>query len=130
MLLIDSTIYVDWLRRRVEPQEIIEPWIRARELAICGVIRAEVIRGVIDPRQKTRITELFDVLEEAQTDSALWHDASELAWRLNRRGTILPLTDIVIAACARRINATLITLDHHFSKVPGLRILGVVPRIT
>lgn len=25
MLLIDSTIYVDWLRRRVEPQEIIEP---------------------------------------------------------------------------------------------------------
>jgi predicted nucleic acid-binding protein len=130
MLLIDSTTYVDWFRRRVEPQEIIEPWIRAREIAICGVIRAEVIRGVIDPRQKSRIGELFDILEEVSTDSVLWHDATELAWRLDRKGIVLPLTDIVIAACARRIDATVITLDDHFSQVPQLRVLRDVPRIT
>jgi hypothetical protein len=130
MLLIDSTTYVDWFRRRVEPQEIIEPWIRARAIATCGVIRAEVIRGVIDPRQKTRIEELFDILEEVPTDSVLWHHAAELAWRLDRKGIVLPLTDIVIAACAQQVDATVITLDDHFSQIPHLRVLTDVPRIT
>ena len=128
MLLIDSTVYVDWFRRRVEPQEIIEPWIKARAIAICGIIRAEVIRGVINPRQKVKIAELFDVLEEVPTDSVLWHDAAEMAWRLDRKGAVLPLTDIVIAACAQRVNATLITLDDHFTKVPELKILEDVPQ--
>jgi predicted nucleic acid-binding protein len=130
MLLIDSTIYVDWFRRRVEPRDIIEPWIRAREIAICGVIRAEVIRGVIDPHQKARIAELFDVLEEIPTDRALWHGAAELAWKLDREGIVLPLTDIVIAVCAQRIGATVVTLDEHFSRVPRLHVLEEVPRIT
>ena len=101
MLLIDSTICVDWFRRRIEPREIIEPWIRARALAICGVIRVEVIRGVISARQKARVAELFDALEEAPTDAALWEDAAERAWTLDRKGIVLPLTDILIAACAR-----------------------------
>ena len=128
MLLIDSTIYVDWFRRRIEPREIIEPWIRARALAICGVIRAEVIRGVISARQKARVAELFDALEEAPTDAALWEDAAELAWTLDRKGIVLPLTDIVIAACARRSNAVVVTGDDRFSKIPGLNTLRDVPR--
>jgi len=128
MLLIDSTIYIDWFRNRIEPREIIEPWIRARAVAICGVIRAEVIRGVIRPRQKARIEELFDALEETPTDYALWADAAELAWTMDRKGIVLPLTDIVIAACARRSNATLVTVDDHFLKIPGLNTLPDVPR--
>lgn len=128
MILIDSTIYVDWFRRRVEPGEIVGPWIRARELAICGVIRAEVIRGVVHARQKARIEELFDALEETPTDHALWNDAVDLAWALDRRGVVLPLTDIVIAACALRSHAILITTDDHFLKIPGLKTLRDVPR--
>ena len=128
MLLIDSTIYIDWFRRRIEPREIIEPWIRARTLAICGVIRMEVIRGVIHALQKARVAELFDALEEIPTDLALLDAAAELAWTLDRKGVVLPLSDIVIAACARRGGATLVTSDFHFSKIPGLNTLQDVPR--
>ncbi len=128
MFLVDSTVYIDWFRRRVEPRDKIEPWVRARAIATCGVIRAEVVRGIVHPGQKARIEELFDVLEEIPTDHALWADAAELAWSLDRRGTVLPLTDIVIATCALRINAILVTVDSHFTKIPGLRIRPEVPK--
>jgi predicted nucleic acid-binding protein len=55
------------------------------------------------------------------TDDRLWADAEDLAWRLDRHGTTLPLTDIVIAACALRIDATVLTFDHHFEVIPDLR---------
>lgn len=128
MLLIDSTVYVDWFRRRVEPRDKIEPWVRARAIATCGVIRAEVVRGIVHPGQKAIIEELFDVLEEIPTDHALWADAAELAWSLDRKGTVLPLTDIVIAACALRSKAILITADSHFAQIPGLVIRPEVPK--
>ena len=120
MLIVDSTIYIDWFRRRVDPRPILEPWIKARALAICGIIRAEVIRGVIHPGQKTKISALFDLLEDVTTDSTLWHEVAELAWQLDRQGIRLPLTDIAIAACSLRVGARLITADEHFSKIPGL----------
>jgi len=54
---------------------------------------------------------------------------SELAWRLDRNGTVLPLTEVSIAACSMRIGAKLITTDDHFSKVSGLSIIHQVPRL-
>lgn len=40
---------------------------------------------------------------------------------LRRNGTPLPLNDIWIAACARVVNAVLLTFDRDFEKVPDLR---------
>jgi predicted nucleic acid-binding protein len=45
-----------------------------------------------------------------------------LAWELDREGEVLPLTDVAIAACAKRVGATVITTDLHFAKVPGLKV--------
>ena len=129
MLLVDSTIYIDWFRHRVDPRPMLEPWIKARAIAICGIIRAEVIRGVIHPGQKAKISALFELLEDIPTDSALWREVAELAWRLDRHGAVLPLTDIAIAACAIRIGAKLITADEHFSKISGLSLSRQVPRL-
>ena len=129
MLLVDSTVYIDWFRRRVDPRPMLEPWIKARALAICGIIRAEVIRGVLHPGQKAKICALFDLLEEVPTDADLWHEAAELAWRLDRQGNVLPLTDIVIAACTLRVGAALITTDEHFAEIPGLRTRRELPRL-
>jgi predicted nucleic acid-binding protein len=108
---------------------LIEPFIKARTLAICGVIRAEVIRGIIHPAQKAKINTLLDLMEDFAIDSAMWRDIAELAWRLDRKGYMLPLTDVAISFCSLRLGATLITLDEHFSKVPDLHIARTLPRL-
>ena len=48
----------------------------------------------------------------------------QLAWELDRRGIVMQLTDLVIAACALESNAAVLTHDADFRRVPGLRVLS------
>ncbi len=122
MILIDSTVYIDWLRHRADLGGTLGPLINARALATCGIVRTEVVRGILNLKQKARLEELFDLLEEVPTDHEVWREAGDLAWELDRKGLILPLTDIVIAICAMRIGATVITRDKHFARIPKLKV--------
>lgn len=128
MILIDSTIYINWFRTRTEPRLILEPWIRAGAAATCGIVRVEVVRGMIDVRQKAKVEAMFDTLHDVGTDEELWRNASELAWKLDRTGAVLPLSDIAIAACALSIDATVVTTDGHFTLVPGLGVRASLPQ--
>ena len=122
MILVDSSIYIFWARRRIDPQERLAHWIRAQELASCGTIRVEVLRGMIDAEQKVFATEFFDLLQEIPTDAKLWQEIAELAWKLDRIGFVVPIPDLTIACCALRWDLELFTLDRHFLKVPKLRV--------
>ena len=127
MILVDSSVLIDWLRRRVEPHRQMEPWIRSQQACTCGVVRAEVLRGVVNPRQKDQVARFFDVLPEIPCDSRLWQETAELAWTLDRQGKVLPLTDVIIAVCAFQMAAIVITTDPHFSLIPELESRADLP---
>jgi len=55
------------------------------------------------------------------TDNRLWEDVEQTLWELDRRSVVLPLTDVVIGCCAQRIDAIVLTFDHHFHQIPGVR---------
>ena len=57
------------------------------------------------------------------TDNKLWEEACELGWQLTRKGNNLPAQDIIIAACARRVGAAVLTFDRHFDAIPGLTVV-------
>jgi predicted nucleic acid-binding protein len=40
----------------------------------------------------------------------------------------LPLTDLIIACCALRVGATVVTSDEHFKDVPGVAVAKALPR--
>ena len=65
----------------------------------------------------------FDVMQNVTTDSKLWEDACELGWQVTRKGNNMPAQDIIIAACALRVDAAVLTHDGHFDHIPGLRVL-------
>jgi predicted nucleic acid-binding protein len=56
-------------------------------------------------------------------DFRAWRETESLAWRLDRAGTILPSTDLIIAVCALRAGAEMLTLDHHFEMIPRLHLV-------
>jgi len=64
----------------------------------------------------------FAAMHEVPMGPALWSEVAELAWELDRRGEVLPLTDVAIAAWAREAGAAVITTDPHFKKVTGLKV--------
>lgn len=92
-----------------------------REIATCGVVRAEVARGLREPGLLRKFQSRWDVMLYVPTDNGLWSDIELTAWKLTRAGQNLPLTDIVIACCARRLGAVVLTYDRHFSLIPGIK---------
>lgn len=128
-VMLDSTVCIGWLREQRDIREMLRPWIARGECFVCGIVRAEVLRGTIRATQRDRLGEIFDVMCEAPLGSAFWKRVSNLAWSLDRQGVIVPLPDVAIAQAAIDCEATLITLDKHYLQIPQLRISKVLPEI-
>jgi predicted nucleic acid-binding protein len=122
VILLDSSIFIGWMRRGINPLDMLRRPLHANELVSCGVVRCEVLRGAIKPKAQVELNALFDVVPEIPTTAKIWQQTAELAWELDRKGIVLPLPDLVVAACALSMEATVITMDTHFAKIPKLKI--------
>ena len=125
-VLIDSNVYIDLLRVRKDPVATLYQWGEAhgRDLAICGMIRVEVLRGLKLLRSYHSISALMDVMINIPSDNRMWTAATELAWSLDRKGIVIPGADAVIAASALRHGAAIMSSDAHFSRIEGLRLIS------
>lgn len=119
-MLVDSAVYIDFLRHGRDIRQILLPHLRAGTLYSSGVVRAEVLRGLKAPSVREGMEAFFDILPEVPTDVRMWREVSALGWELGRAGKWPPLTDLVIAVSALRIRATLVSPDKHFADIPGL----------
>ena len=120
-VLADSSYYIRLLRERRDPLQGLALAAETRDLAICGVIRCEVGRALRPARVRETFHAFWDVMINVPTDNRLWSEAEDVLWDLDRRGQTIPLTDAVIACCARRIGAVILTFDQHFQVIPGVR---------
>lgn len=120
LILADSNIYIGLLRRKKDPVACLGEWVGSRDLATCGVVRMEVERGLKFEAQRERIARFFDVMIFGITSNAVWAHATEIAWQMDRRGKVLPLQDIVIAAHALELGAGILSDDAHFDEIPGI----------
>jgi predicted nucleic acid-binding protein len=123
-VMVDSNVYIDLLRAKQDAVNVIYRWADGRNLAICGMIRLEVLRGVKSMKLLTRLSAFMDVMCNVPSNSSLWAEATDLAWKLDRQGIMLPGPDLVIAASALRLGAAVMTSDAHFSRIEGLRVIA------
>ena len=123
-VLIDSNVFINLMKHRGDPAPWLYRWAGGRNLAICGMVRVEVLRGVKSPNAYRRLNDFMDVMVNVPTSNRLWDQASALAWKLDRQGLVIPGTDVVIAASAIAIGASVLTSDAHFSRIDGLRVIS------
>ncbi len=126
--LVDSAVYIDILRAGKDVRQVLLPFLLSGELYNCGVVRAEVLRGIKSPKVYKDMVAFFDIVPEVPTDPKLWRHVSELGWEMGRMGKWPPATDLAIAACALRVRATLVSPDKHFADVPELSLRGDLPQ--
>jgi predicted nucleic acid-binding protein len=122
-VLADSSFYISLLRRGQDPLRALVLAAATRDLAVCGVVRCEVGRALRPKKMRQQFCAFWDVMINVPTDNRLWGEAEQTLWELDRKGIVLPLTDAVIACCALRIGAVVLTYDHHFSHFLGLRAI-------
>lgn len=123
-VLVDSNVFIDLMKHRGNPAPWLYQWAGSRNLAICGMVRMEVLRGVKSSKAYNSLCSLMDVMVNVPTTDRLWDEAARLAWKLDRRGVVIPGTDVIIAASAMRISADVLTSDAHFSRIEGLRVIA------
>lgn len=121
-VLADSSYYIRLLRQQQDPLRHLALAAETRDLAVCGVVRCEVGRALRRERVRKQFCVFWDVMINVPCDNRLWADVEETLWHLDRRGIIVPLTDAVIACCARRIGALVLTFDQHFQTIPDVRV--------
>ena len=119
-VLADSSFYISLLRQGQDPLRALALAAASRDLVICGIVRCEVGRALRPPNVRQRFHSVWDLMINVAADNRLWQSAEQTLWELDRRGIVLPLTDVVIACCAQRVGATVLTFDHHFGQIPGV----------
>jgi predicted nucleic acid-binding protein len=122
-VVIDSNVYIDLMRAKRDVVSVLYRWAGHRDLVLCGIIRLEVLRGIKQLKARQSVASLMDVMINVPTDNRLWGEATDLAWRLDRKGITLPSADLVIAASAMRLGAAVMTSDGHFRKIEGLTVI-------
>jgi hypothetical protein len=120
-VLADSSFYLRLLRQGHDPLRALALASASRDLVICGVVRCEVGRALRPQKVRDRFRAFWDVMINVPMDNHLWERAEQTLWELDRQGTVLPLTDVVIACCAQRVDAVVLSYDKHFSLIPGVR---------
>ena len=123
-ILVDSNVFIDLMRCRGDPAPWLYHWAGIRNLAICGMVRVEVLRGVKSPKAYHSLNSFMDVMVNVPASNRLWDEAAALAWKLDRKGLVIPGTDVVIAASAIMIGAAVLTSDAHFNRIDGLRVIA------
>lgn len=122
-VLVDSSFYIKWLRKGQDPLRALAVTAASRDLAVCGVVRCEVGRGLRERRVLRRFQAFWNVMICIPTDESIWNSVEETLWQLDRKGVMLPLPDVVIACCARKLGATVLTADAHFGLIPGIEVI-------
>ncbi|HEY0943682.1 MAG TPA: PIN domain-containing protein [Opitutaceae bacterium] len=120
LVLVDSSFYITHLTQRRQPFETLDKLVERYDFAVCGIVWMEVLRGRSNPAVRAFFDERFATMHFLNLTPAGWRRAAGLAWEMDRRGEIIPATDLAIAACAIEHGATVLTFDKHFRNVPGI----------
>jgi len=122
--LVDSSFFIDRLRTGLDPLEELAAWSDEWEFLTCGVVQIEVLRGLKQKRAREHMAEFMECMLYVPTLNKVWERAGNLAWKLDREGKAMQVTDLLIATCALEAEAAVLTFDSDFARVPGLRAIS------
>jgi hypothetical protein len=122
-VLVDSSYYIERLRAGEDPFDDFAHHADHADFITCGVVITEVLRGVKIRKAYDRLSSLFGAMIYVPTSNRIWERVHELAWELDRAGSHMQVTDLVIAVAAIESDAAVLTFDSDFRRVPRLRVL-------
>jgi len=120
--LVDSSFFISELRKREDPFRTLKKHCECYDFATCEVVMLEVLRGIRGEKALRYAQSEFAKLTFVPIQKSTGVIALNLARSLERAGERVAIPDLLIAACAREIGATMLTLDQHFSRMSEVRV--------
>ena len=119
-VLIDSSWYIQQARQGRDPLRMLAFLAETRDIATCGLVAAEVGRGLRERRWLVAYERAWSAMLYLESSRDRWEETLAMAWSLDRQGILVPIQDLHIAALALHAGAVVLTYDTHFQRVPGL----------
>lgn len=126
MILADTNVIIDfWDRPTEEAKKLFEE----NEIATCGVIKTELLRGSNSEKQFSQMEEALDDFTYLSFSEKDWISLSRQFITLKQNGLAVPFQDAMIAYLAIKNNCEVWTNDKHFKLMqvilPKLKLLSV-----
>lgn len=111
MILVDTNVIIDfWNKPTEETKKIFEE----NELAICGVIKTELLRGCNSEKQFSQMDNALNSLRYLSFTECDWLLLAKQFITLKENGLVVPFQDAMIAYLAIKNNCEIWTNDKHF----------------
>jgi predicted nucleic acid-binding protein len=121
VILLDSSVVIDYLRDRSEAVTVVEAVLVESEwIGACEIVRFEVLAGV-RPQETQAVEALFAYLGWVPVDERISRRAAALAREHRPAFGEIEDADYLIAATALDLDARLVTANvRHFPMLEGL----------
>ena len=123
-ILVDTNILIDYLKN---PTDNATKIFEQNEIATCGVIVTELLRGSKSPKESEKLKTALECFEYLDFEKADWIEIAELFIKLKKSGVTVPFQDGIISYLAIKHNCKVWTKDCHFkviqSVIPILELL-------
>ncbi|MBA4386352.1 MAG: hypothetical protein C0404_00115 [Verrucomicrobia bacterium] len=119
MKLVDTSCWVHQLRSRGDKdiRDRVNNLLLAGEAAWCPPVRLELWAGVGNEAERRILREYEQVIPELPVTDAVWQKACDLAHIGRRNGMSLPVTDLLVYACAAENGVEIEHADRHFAEM-------------
>lgn len=122
LVLIDTGIWSAFFSKPASPEKrAVDALLDEDRVALTGPIMAEVLRGFRRTDEADWVALRLGLAHYLEPNWEDWRSAAALGRQLAAAGHDVPLTDLVIAALARRVQAFVFSSDPHFDLIPGLK---------
>ena len=123
MILLDSCIIFDHTRGK---DQRLAGWFKTHPVAVCGVVRAEVLHGARTPGDRAKLSAMLNLFVQVPIPDSLWDTVGDHLAILRSQGVTVPFADVILATLAITTSSELWTRDAHFTlmqiHLPSLKL--------
>ena len=123
-VLVDSSVWVDYLRGEATTIRTLNRLIDNQSIVICGQILQELLQGSRDAPAFDRLLKEMNLWQYEAEERQDFVQGARIFADLRWKGMTIPPTDCLVAAVAIRRKLQLYANDSHFDHIGELRRLG------
>ena len=126
MILVDTNIIIDFWDK---PTDEVKNVLEENDIAICGVIKTELLRGSNSEKQFSQMEEALNDFTYLSFSEKDWIYLAKQFLTLKKNGLVVPFQDAMIAYLAIKNRCEIWTNDKHFKLMqvvfPELKLFSI-----
>jgi predicted nucleic acid-binding protein len=128
VILLDSSVIFDHTRGKDARLSL---WFSTYPVAICGIIRSEVLHGARNQGDRAKLLALLNLFIHMPIPDSIWDSVGDNLATLRLGGVTVPFPDSILATLAIVNDIELWTRDNHFGLIqkclPSLKLFQEPP---